>query len=139
MRFFKSSKAGWDTAWKEYEAHVRSILSALPENARELAGISFHNAQIKSVKHLSKKAVEIVVEAEGFNFLEERYLKYGTYTLSFSGVKKAWAPYSIVGSYLSCAEMRLSDIAAFDYEVSLSNGGIRIQADDVLFTPGLCK
>jgi hypothetical protein len=85
MRFFKL-KADWDTAWKEYEVYLRSILNALPENARELSGISFHDAKIKSVNHLSKKAVEIVMEAEGFNFLEKRYLKYGTYTLSFSGV-----------------------------------------------------
>jgi len=137
MRFFKL-KADWDTALKEYEAYIRSILNALPESARELSG-SFHDARIKSVNHLSKKAVEIVIEAGGFNFLEKRYLKYGTYTLSFSGVKKAWVPYSIVDSYWSCAEMRLSDIAAFDYEVILSNDEIRIQADDVLFTQGLCK
>lgn len=127
--------------WKleKYEVYLRSILDSLPENARELAGTSFHNARIKSVNHLSKKAVEIVLDAEGFNFLEKRYLKRGTYTLSFSGVKKAWVPYSIVGDYWSYAEMRLSDIATFDYEVILSNDEIRIQADDVLLTEGLCK
>ena len=138
MRFFKP-KADWNKAWQEYEAYLRSILDALPQNARELSAISFHDAKIRGVNHLSKKAVEIVMDGEGFNFLEKRYLKYGTYTLSFSGVKKAWVPYSIVGSYWSCAEMRLSDISAFDYEVRLSNDEIRIQADDVLFIQGLCK
>ena len=139
MRFFKKSEADWDTAWKDYEAYVRSILSALPESARGLAAISFHNTRVRSVNHLSKKAVEIVLVAEGFNFLEKKYLERGTYTLSFSGVKKAWVPYAAVGSWWVEAEMRLSDIAAFDYQVRLSRDEIRVWADDVLFTQGLCK
>lgn len=139
MRFFKSGGGDWDQAWKDYEAHLRSILNSLPVNARELAAISFHNTQVKSVNHLSKKAVEIVLEAEGYNFLEKKYLKRGTYTLSFSGVKKAWVPYTIVGGWWGDSEMHLSDIAEFDYRVRLARDGIRIQADDVLFTQGLCK
>jgi hypothetical protein len=137
MRFFKP-KADWDEAWRRYEAHLRSIRNTLPENARALSSLSFHDAEVKSVKHVSKKALEIVLEGGPYDFLEKKWLGYGSYTLSFSGVKKAWLPYTVVGDCWLHEEMHLSDVAAFDYQVQLAKGGLRIQADDVLMTHGLC-
>ena len=137
MRFFKP-KADWDKAWKQYQAHLLSIRNSLPENARALSALSFHDAEIKSVKHLSKKAVEIVLEGGPYDFVEKKWLRYGTYTLSFSGVKKAWVPYTIAGGFWLHEEIHLSDIAAFDYQVQLAEDEIRVQADEVLMTHGLC-
>ena len=135
MRFFKP-RADWDEAWKEYLTYLQSIRKSLPANARILSSLSFHDANITAVKHLSKKAVEIVLEAGPYDFLEKRWLKYGTYTLSFSGVKKAWVPYTIVGDIWLNEEMCLSDVAAFDYQVQLVKDEIRVQADDILLTRG---
>lgn len=137
MRFFKP-KADWDAAFRAYKAHLRSIRNSLPENARKLSALSFHDAEIKAVTHLSKKAVEIVIEGNSYDFLEKSWSEYGLYTLSFSGVKKAWVPYSIVGDFWISEEMHLSEIAAFDYQVALAKDEIRIQADDVLLTQGRC-
>ena len=137
MRFFKA-KADWDKAWKEYEAHLRSIRSSLPEDALKLSSLSFHDAEIKSVKHLSKKAVEIIIKGRGFDFLTRQWMASGIYTLSFSGVRKAWVPYTIVGDFWLHEEMHLSDVAAFDYQIALGKDEIRIQADGVLLTQGEC-
>jgi hypothetical protein len=136
MRFFKP-KADWDEAWKRYEAHLRSIGNSLPENARTLSSLSFHDAEIKSVKHVSREAVEIVLEGGPYDFLEKKWLEYGSYTLSFSGVKMAWLPYTVVGDHWLHEEIHLSDVAAFDYQVRLAKDEIRIQAGDVLMTHGL--
>ena len=142
MRFF-NPKIDWDEAWGQYEAHLRSIRDSLPGNARKLSSLSFHDSQIKAVAHLSKSAVEIMVEGSPFDFFEKKWLGRGTYTLSFSGAKKYWAPYTVVGAFWICEELRLSDIAAFDYEVRLSlnssAASIRVQADDVFLTQGVCK
>jgi Protein of unknown function (DUF4085) len=137
VRFFKAD-ANWDQAWKKYEANLRKIRDSLPANARLLSSLSFHDSTIKSVNHLSKTAVEIVIEGGPHNFIEDRWLDYGTYTLSFSGVKKAWVPYTIAGDIWLNEEMNLSDVAAFDYQVRLVQDEFRIQADDVLFTQGFC-
>ena len=136
MRFFH--KLGWDRVFKEYEEHVRAIRDSLPAGARALSSLSFNNSNVKAVKHLSKRAVEIVIEGRGYDFFEHRWLPRGIYTFSFVGVKKAWVPYSIAGNIWLHEEMHLSDIAAFDYQVSLVRDEIRIQADDVLFTQGVC-
>jgi hypothetical protein len=137
MRFFKP-KADWDKAWKQYEAHLRSIGGSLHVNARTLSSLSFHDAKIKSVKHVSKKAVEIVLEGRPYNFVEKKWLGFGSYTLAFSGVKQTWLPYTVVGDYWLHEEMHLSDVAAFDYQVQLAKDEIRVQADEVLLTRGLC-
>lgn len=137
MRFFKAN-AEWDKAWKQYQTNLRSIRDSLPENARTLSSLSFHDSNTKSVNHLSKTAVEIVIEGGPYNFIEDQWLDYGTYTLSFSGVKKAWVPYTIAGDIWLNEEMNLSDVAAFDYQVRLVRDEFRIQADDVLFTQGFC-
>lgn len=137
MRFFKA-KADWEKAWRQYEAHLRSIRDSLPESARALSSLSFHDARITAVRHLSKKAVDIVLEAGPYDFLEKKWLDYGTYTLSFSGVKKVWLPYTVVGDYWLHEEMHLSDAAAFDYQVQLARDEIRVRCNDVLLTRGLC-
>jgi len=136
MRFFKP-KVDWDKAWKEYQAYLRSIRKSLPENARLLSSLSFHDGKITAVKHISKKALEIVLETGPYDFLEKKWMEYGRYTLSFSGVKKAWVPYTIVGDIWLTEEMCLSEVAAFDYQVQLVKDEIRVQADDVLLTRGL--
>ena len=137
MRFFKP-KADWDKAWKQYEAHLLSIRDSLPENARALSALSFHDAEVKSVRRVSKGAVEIVLAGGPYDFLEKKWLRYGTYTLSFSGVRKAWVPYTVVGDFWLHEEIHLSGVAAFDYQVRLAGDEIRVQADDVLLTHGLC-
>lgn len=137
MRFFKA-KADWDAVFGAYKAHLHSIRNSLPVNARKLSALSFHDAEIKAVTHLSKRAVEIVIEGRGYDFIEKRWSGYGVHTLSFVGVKKSWVPYSIIGDYWISEEMHLSEIAAFDYQVALAKDEIRIQADDVLLTQGLC-
>lgn len=120
--------------FKEYAAHVKAIRDSLPEGARELSGISFHDATVKSVRHVSKKEVEIVIEGGGYDLFSMSYLEYGGYTLSFSGVKKAWVPHTTVGDTWLYEEMHLSDVAAFDYQVLLYKDEIRIQADRVRLT-----
>ena len=120
--------------FKEYSAHLKGIQDSLPAGARELAGFSFHDATIKQVKHVSKREIEIVVEGGPHSILTPEIWDYGEYTLSFSGVKKAWVPYAIVGDIWLYEEMSLSDIAAFDYQVLLYKDEIRIQADDVRIT-----
>jgi hypothetical protein len=120
-----------DRLFKEYAAQIKTIRNSLPEGARTLSSISFHDATIKEVRHISKKDVEIVIEGGGYDVLSKNSLEYGGYTLSFSGVKKAWVPYTIAGDTWLYEEMHLSDVAAFDYQVLLDNDEIRIQADDV--------
>jgi hypothetical protein len=136
MRFFKP-KAAWDKAWKQYEAHLLSIRRSLPENARAVSSLSFHDAEVKAVKHVSKRALEIMLEGSPYDFFEKKWLGYETYTLAFSGVKKAWVPYTIVGDIWLHEEIHLSDAAAFDYLARLARDEIRIEADDVLMTQGL--
>ena len=123
-----------DQLFKDYATHIKSIRDSLPEGARALSSLSFHDATIKEVRHVSKREIEIVIESGGYDILSEKSLEYGGYTLSFSGVKKAWVPYTIVGDTWLYEEMSLSDIAAFDYQVLLYKDEIRIQADDVRLT-----
>lgn len=115
-----------DKLFKEYAVHLKRIQGSLPHGARALSAADFHDASIKEVKHLSKKEVQIVIEGGWYDGFE-----YGEYALSFSGVKKAWVPYTIVGDTWPYAEMHLSDITAFDFQVLLVKDEIRIQADDV--------
>jgi Protein of unknown function (DUF4085) len=123
-----------DKLFKEYAAHIKAVRDSLPEGARALFSFSFHDATIKEVRHISKQEVEIVIEGGGYDVLSKSSLEYGGYTLSFSGVKKAWVPYTIVGDIWLYEEMHLSDVAAFDYQVLLDKDEIRIQADDVRLT-----
>jgi hypothetical protein len=145
MQFFKrkvmypsrrtdETSKGIDKLFKEYAAHIKTIRDSLPEGARALSSISFHDATIKEVRHVSKKEVEIVIESGGYDILSKNTLEYGGYTLSFSGVNKAWVPYTIVGDTWLYEEMHLSDVAVFDYQVLLYKDEIRIQADDVRLT-----
>ncbi len=145
MQFFKrkvmypsrrtdETSKGIDKLFREYAAHVKAIRDSLPEGARALSSISFHDATIKVVKHVSRKEVEIVIESGGYDILSNKTLEYGGYTLTFSGVKKAWLPYTVVGDTWLYEEMHLSDVAVFDYQVLLVNDEIRIQADDVRLT-----
>lgn len=120
-----------DKLFKEYAAHIKTIRDSLPDGARALSSLSFHDATIKGVKHLSKSEVQILVESGAYDIFSHNTLEYGGYTLSFSGVKKAWVPYSIVGDTWLYEEMHLSDVGAFDYKVLLVKDEIRIQADDV--------
>lgn len=117
--------------FEEYAAHVKAIRASLPEGARALCGISFHDATIKGVRHVSKKEVELAIEGGGYDILSKNTLEYGGYTLTFSGVEKAWVPYTIVGGTWLYEEMHVSDVAAFDYQVLLDGDEIRIRADDV--------
>ena len=124
-----------DRLFKEYASHVKAIRDSLPEGARALSGISFHDATVKEVKHVSRREVEIVIETGGYDILSERnVLEYGGYRLSFSGVKQVWVPHTVVGDTWLYEEMHLSDIAAFDYQVLLYKDEIRIQAEDVRLT-----
>lgn len=118
-----------DKLFKEYASHINAIQKSLPEGARVLAEVSFHDATIKEVRHLSKREVQIVIEG-GYDKIE-----YGEYTLSFSGVRKAWVPYSIVGDTWLYAEMDLADDNGIDYQVLLVKDEIRIQASDVQLIP----
>ena len=115
-----------DKLFKEYAGHLKRIQGSLPDGARVLSSANFHDASIKSIKHVSKKEVQIVIEGGGYDAFD-----YGEYTLSFSCVKKAWVPYTIVGDTWLYAEMHLSDVSAFDFQVLLVKDEIRIQADDV--------
>ena len=123
-----------DALFKEYAAHIKTIRDSLPDGARALSSLSFHDATIKEVKHVSKKEIQILIESGGYDILSKRSLEYGGYTLSFFGVKKEWVPYTIVGETWLYEEMHLSDVAAFDYQVLLDKDEIRIQADDVTMT-----
>jgi hypothetical protein len=142
MQFFKrkvmyprrrtnETSKGIDKLFRGYAAHIKTISDSLPEGARALSSISFHDATIKEVRHVSRKEVEIVIESGGYDILSKHHLEYGGYTLSFSGVKKAWVPYSIVGQIWLYEEMHLSDLGVFDYRVLLDKDEIKIQADDV--------
>ena len=115
-----------DRLFKEYAAHIKAIRDFLPEGARALSNLSFHDAKIEEVKHLSRREVHILIEGGGYDTLD-----YGGYTLAFSGVRKAWVPYTVVGDTWLYDEMHLSDVAAFDYHVLLVKDEIRIRADDV--------
>lgn len=121
-----------DRSFKEYEEHIRSIRDSLPETARSLLGISFHDAHIKAVTHISKKVIEVTLEGGGYDIIQKTNLKYGEYTLSFSGVKKAWIPYKVIGDVWLYEEMHLSNIAAFHYQALLYKDEISIEADRVL-------
>jgi len=120
-----------DKLFKDYAAHIKTIQDSLSEGARTLARLSFHDAGIKEVKHLSKREVHILIEGSGYDMFRHDALAYGVYTLAFSGVKKAWVPHTIAGDTWLYEEMHLSDVAAFDYQVLLVKDEIRIQADDV--------
>lgn len=120
-----------DKLFKGYAAHIETIRDSLPEGARALSSISFHDATIKEVRHVSKNVCEIVIEGGGYDILSKNNLEYGGYVLSFSEVKKAWVPHTIVGGTWLYEEMNMSDVAAFDYQVLLDNDEIRIQAGDV--------
>ena len=128
----------WDRLLKEYESHLKSIKSSLPENAWLLANLSFHDATVKSVEMPSKREVVITLYGgwvpqfrESYGMIPKEYLEGNTHRLSFTGVKKAWVPYSIVGDDWLYEEIHVSDIAAFDYQVLLWKDEIRIQADGV--------
>ena len=130
QRYTTETSRAIDKLFKEYASHIKTIRDSLPEGARVLSNQSFHDATVKEVKHLSKREVQIVIEGGGYGTLE-----YGEYTLSFSGVRKAWVPYSIVGDTWLYDEMHLSDDSAFDYQVLLDKDEIRIQASDVRVIP----
>lgn len=119
-----------DKLFAEYASHLKKVRASLPEGARALADVTFHDATIKEVKHLSRKELQIVVEGGGYETLD-----YGEYILSFTGVKKAWVPYTIVGDTWLYAEMHLSGDNMFDYQVLLVKDEIRIQATDVRVIP----
>ncbi len=119
-----------DKVFADYASHLRTIRGSLPEGARALADAIFHDATIREVKHLSKRELHIVVEGGGYGALD-----YGEYTLSFTGVRKAWVPYTIVGDTWLYAEMLLSADGGFDYQVLLVKDEIRIQATDVRLIP----
>ncbi len=123
-----------DRLFKDYATHIKSIRDSLPEGARALSSLSFHDATVKEVRNVSKREIEIVIESGGYDILSQKSLEYGGYTLSFSGVKKAWVPHTIVGDTWLYEEMSLSDIAVFDYQVLLYKDEIRIQAGDVRLT-----
>jgi hypothetical protein len=119
-----------DKLFAEYALHLKRVRDSLPEGARALADVTFHDATIKEVKHLSKKELQIVIEGGGYGTLA-----YGEYTLSFSGLRKAWVPYTIVGDTWLYEEMHLSVDSGFDYQVLLVKDEIRIQATDVRLIP----
>jgi hypothetical protein len=123
-----------DRRFAAYAAHIRSIRESLPAGARALSSWSFHDATIEQVQRVSKYEIDLVIESGGFDILSKTELEYGTYTLSFTGIKKAWVPDTIVHDTWLYEEMSLSDIAAFDYQVLLVNDEIRIQADEVVLT-----
>jgi hypothetical protein len=75
--------------FKEYAKHVKTIRDSLPEDACVLSSISFHDATIKKVKHVSKKEVEVVIEGGEHDILSESSFEYGGYTLTFSDIKKS--------------------------------------------------
>ena len=120
-----------DKLFKEYAGHIKSIRDSLSAGARALSSLSFHDATIKEVKHLSKREVQILIEGAGYDILAQNTSEYGGYTLSFSGVRKAWVPYTIIGDTWLYEEMHLSDVGAFNYQILLAKDEIRIQADDV--------
>ena len=119
-----------DKLFAEYAAHLKRVRESLPEGARVLADAGFHDGTIKEVKHLSKSELQIVVAGGGYGALD-----YGEYILSFTGVKKAWVPYTIVGDTWLYEEMHLSVDNTFDYQVLLVKDEIRIQATDVRVIP----
>ena len=131
-RYTEETRKEIDRLFKEYTAHLKKIQDSLPEGARELADMRFHDATIKEVRHVSRREIEIVIEAGPHSILSPKNWDYGAYTLLFSGVKKAWVPYTIVGDIWLCEEISLSEIAAFDYQVLLYKDEIRIQADEVM-------
>jgi hypothetical protein len=123
-----------DKLFKDYAAHVKTIRGSLAQGARALSSLSFHDATIKALRHVSRKEVQIVIEGGAYDIVSEKMLEYGAYTLSFIGVRKAWVPNAIVGDTWLYEEMHLSDDGGFDYQVLLVGDEIRIQADDVRLT-----
>lgn len=94
----------WDKLWKEYEAHLKAISSSLSENAWLLANLSLHDATVKSLEIPSRREVVMTLYGawvpqfrEGYGMIPKEYLKGNKHKLSFTSVKKAWVPYSIVG------------------------------------------
>jgi uncharacterized protein DUF4085 len=118
-----------------YREHLRSIKSRLPEGAWKLASHSFHDARVVSVARPAKRQLIIILDGAywgcGYDFINEQLLGGRFTRLHFSGVKKDWAPDTIVGDDWLNEEMGLSEIAQFDYQVLLWKDEIRIQADDV--------
>lgn len=134
----EETRKAWDKLWKEYESHLKSLRRSLSKNAWLLANLSFHDATVKALEIPSKREVVITLYGgwvpefrEHYGMIPKAYLKGNTHKLSFTGVKKAWVPYTIVGDVWLYEEMHLSDIAAFDYQVMLWKDEIRIQAKDV--------
>jgi|GEM_PF-3258284 len=118
-----------------YREHLRSIKSKLPEGAWKLACHSFHDARVVSVSRPTKRELVIILDGGysgcGYDFINEQLLDGRFTRLHFSGVKKDWAPDTIVGDDWLYEEMTLSEIAGFDYQALLWKDEIRIQADDV--------
>jgi hypothetical protein len=133
----------WDRLHAAYAKHMHSIRDSLPKSARLLANITFHDARVEQVKIPSKQEVLLRLSrgwvASLFEDKEavipEEFFKCAGYSLHFTGVKKAWVPYSIVGDIWLLEEMHLSDIAAFDYHVLLYRDEIRILANKVRLRP----
>lgn len=123
-----------DKLFKDYAAHIKTMRDSLSQAARALSSLSFHDAAIKEVTHVSRKEVQISIEGGAYDILSQSMLEHGVYTLSFFGVRKAWVPYTIVGDTWLYGEMHSSDDGGFDYRVLLAEDEIRIQADDVLLT-----
>ena len=127
----RGTKVEWDRLFEAYRQHLNAIRAELSEDAWNLARLSFHDAKVKAVAAPAKNRVEIKLGGVAYDLLEKTWSKPQLITLSFSGVKKAWVPDTIVGDVWLYEEMHLSEIAAFDYQVLLHKDEIRVRADRV--------
>lgn len=120
-----------DLLFAAYRRHVETIQSQLPDGARRLSTLSFHDGSIESVTHVSKRELLITLRTGHFDLSTREWLPYGIYSLRFSGVQKAWVPYTVAGDIWLYEEMHLSDLAAFDYQALLYSDEIRVLAREV--------
>lgn len=124
-----------DKLRQSYMQHLFSIKLKLPEGAWKLAYLSFHDARVLSVAQPTRRELVITLDGVywgcGFDFIRDKMLGGRFTTLSFSDLKKAWVPQTIIGDDWLYEEMHLSDVAAFDYQALLWKDEIRIQADEV--------
>ena len=127
----RDTKVEWDRLFEAYRQHLNAIRAELSEDAWKLARLSFHDAKVKAVAVPDKRKVLIKIYGTVCDLLEKSRSKPQLITLSFSGVKKAWVPDTIVGDFWLYEEMHLSEIAAFDYQVLLHKDEIRVRADHV--------
>ena len=127
----RGTKVEWDKLFEAYRKHLHTIRAKLPDDAWGLARLSFHDARVRAAAAPDKRRVVIKIDGIVYDLLEKTRSKPQLITLSFSGVKKAWVPDTIVGDFWLYEEMHLSEIAAFDYQVLLHKDEIRVQADRV--------